>query len=343
MTQLKANVQFTCTEKGLTSDEKLQAIQNECQQTLYTDEEYDEAVYWKGISIFDTWMGVEDAEERNNTSLDPLYLEEGIDVELLCRVRQLHQGIKVPSETELENYDKLDDCLSINHSGRDKKKFFVMNNPGYETKYHMLPGGWMVASLVKSNSPYTRKVIRNEEGNFEEIVENDRPDWCNEIEAKEKEEARERKFKKGYRLLWDWIMRQKDKYSECYSVYDTFKDMDNDTAKEIALRNKKKWDVHYKEFKKYSKIMDKLKAIDVKAEYNQKMFEATSLLKLFCEYQQKAPDDLVDQIVWEDVKKKYSYDWYERTRYWLKRIIRRIENIIQERIYKAQEEEEATA
>jgi hypothetical protein len=45
MTNLKANVQFTCTEKGLTPDEKLMAIQNECQQTLYTDEDYDEAVY----------------------------------------------------------------------------------------------------------------------------------------------------------------------------------------------------------------------------------------------------------------------------------------------------------
>jgi hypothetical protein len=47
MTNLKANVQFTCTEKGLTADEKLMAIQNECQQTLYTDEDYDEAVYGK--------------------------------------------------------------------------------------------------------------------------------------------------------------------------------------------------------------------------------------------------------------------------------------------------------
>jgi len=76
MATLKANVQFTCTEPGLTSEEKLEAIQNECQQTLYTDEDYDEAVYGKWISIFDTWMWVEDAEERNKTSLDPLYLEE---------------------------------------------------------------------------------------------------------------------------------------------------------------------------------------------------------------------------------------------------------------------------
>ena len=150
MTNLKANVQFTCTEPGLTADEKLMAIQNECQQTLYSDEEYDEAKYGKWITIFDTWMGVEDAEERNNTSLDPLYLEDWIDVELLCRVRQLHQGIKVPSDTELENYDKLDDCLSINHSGRDKKKFFIMNKPGYRTEYHMLPGWWMISTLVKS-------------------------------------------------------------------------------------------------------------------------------------------------------------------------------------------------
>jgi hypothetical protein len=47
MTNLKANVQFTCTEKGLPPDEKHMAIQNECQQTLYSDEEYDEAKYGK--------------------------------------------------------------------------------------------------------------------------------------------------------------------------------------------------------------------------------------------------------------------------------------------------------
>jgi hypothetical protein len=90
MTTLNANVTFICNDKDLSPEEKLQAIEAEAQQTLYTDEEYDEAVYGKGISIFDTGMNVEDAEERNNTSLDPLYLEDGIDVELLFKVRQLH-------------------------------------------------------------------------------------------------------------------------------------------------------------------------------------------------------------------------------------------------------------
>jgi hypothetical protein len=45
MTTLNANVTFTCNDKGLSSEEKLMAIQNEVQQSFYTEEEYDEAVY----------------------------------------------------------------------------------------------------------------------------------------------------------------------------------------------------------------------------------------------------------------------------------------------------------
>lgn len=339
MTNLKANVQFTCTEKGLTPDEKLMAIQNECQQTLYTDEDYDEAVYGKWISIFDTWMGVEDAEERNNTSLDPLFLEEWIDVELLCQVRMLHQGIKVPSETELNNYDKLDDCLSINHSGRDKKKFFVMNNPGYRTEYHMLPGWWMISTFVKSSSPYTRKIIWNEEGNFEEIIDNDKPDWVLEMERNEEKIKKAKKLEHKTKILWKAIKDTRNEYKPLYDTVDKLKWYD--IVKDRVSNIKKKADKSYAEYKYYSRAMDKVKELDAKAEHQHLEREADMLLHLFVTFQQKCPAEYVDSVLREDIKAKYKAEWFEKTRYYLVRLINRAEDLVQAKSY--EEEEEATA
>ena len=323
MTTLNANVQFTCTEKGLSAEEKLQAIQNEVQQSFYTEEEYDEAVYGKWISIFDTWMGVEDAEERNNTSLDPLFLEEWIDVELLCQVRMLHQGIKVPSEIELENYDKLNDCLSVNHSGRDKKKFAVMNTPGYETKYHMLPGGWMFASLVKSNSPYTRKVIWNEEWNFEEIIENDRPDWVLEAEAREEAKAKAYKETKARKMLWKQIRDDRKAYKKYYDGYDLLKWVDSNRASKL----KKLWDRYYKDYKYYSKLQDELTAIDEKDILKEKTKQAENILHLFVTFQQEAPSSIVDKLLREDVKAYYKKYWYNSTISYLNKAIRKAKQL----------------
>lgn len=341
MTHLKAQVTFTCNDKNLKPEEQAMALENLQQQALYSDEEYDEATYWKWISIFDTGMWVEDAEERNNTSLDPLYLEEWIDVELLCRVRQLHKWIKVPTETELDNYDKLDDCLSINHSWRDKRKFVIMNTPGYETKYHMLPGGWMVASLVKSSSPYTRKVIRNEEGNFEEIIDNDKPDWVLEMERNEERINKVKKMEHKTKILWKAIKDSRNEYKPLYDAmdklksYPTVKDKDNRINK---LRDKAS--KSYAEFKYYSRAMDKVKELDAKAEHQHLQREADMLLHLFVEFQQKCPDEYVDSVTREDIKNKYKNDWYERTRYYLKRLINRAEDLVQTKSY---EEEEETA
>jgi hypothetical protein len=47
MSTLKTNVTFICNDKDLNPEEKLQAIEAEVQQTLYSEEEYDEAVYGK--------------------------------------------------------------------------------------------------------------------------------------------------------------------------------------------------------------------------------------------------------------------------------------------------------
>jgi hypothetical protein len=44
---LKAVVEFTCNSKDLKPEEKILAIQNECQQAEYTEEDYDNAVYGK--------------------------------------------------------------------------------------------------------------------------------------------------------------------------------------------------------------------------------------------------------------------------------------------------------
>jgi hypothetical protein len=281
--------------------------------------------------MFDTWIGVEDAEERNNTSLDPLYLEEWIDVELLCRVRQLHQGIKVPNETELKNYDKLDDCLSINHSGRDKRKFVVMNTPGFRTIYHSLPGGLLSYEVVRDNSPYKRKVIWNEEWNFEEIIENDRPDWVVEIEEREAKEQKDILFKRKLKYVWNKLNDLKVNYKLSYDAYDNTHN----------VQDKLEWDKLYKEYKKYSNALDQIKAIENHTDKTTLTRHADMLLHLFVELQQKCPDELVDSVLREDVKAKYKKEWYERTRYYLVRLIRRAEVLNQQKKY--EEEEEATA
>ena len=336
MQNLKWNIEFVSNSKDFTVEEKLTIIQNECAeldypQTIYSDEDYDEAKYGKWITIFDTWMWVEDAEERNNTSLDPLYLEEWIDVELLCRVRQLHQGIKVPSETELDNYDKLDDCLSINYSGRDKKKHMIMNMPGYETKYHSLPWGWLSYEIVKSNSPYTRKVIWNEEWNFEEIVENDRPDWVVEQEKREQQKVDKLLDDIERRHIRREIKVNRAKYKKLYDAYDKTK----------CHIYKVRWDKYYKKYKQYSKQMDDIKQCDIDKELTGLTKEADNLLSLFVEMQQACPDDLVDSVLREDVKAKYKAKWYEVAKTYLKRLIRRCEVLNQQKKY--EEEEEATA
>ena len=321
MTQLKANVEFICNSKDLNPEEKLMAIQNECQQTLYTDEEYDEAVYGKWISIFDTGMWVEDAEERNNTSLDPLFLEEWIDVELLCQVRMLHQWIKTPSEIELDNYDKLDDCLSINHSGRNRQKFAVMK--------------------VSRDGNWIRKVIRNEEWNFEEWIEDDKPDWVLEMERNEERISKAKKMEHKTKILWKAIKDSRNEYKPLYDAmdkiksYPTVKDKDNRINK---LRDKAS--KSYAEYKYYSRAMDKVKELDAKAEHQHLEREANMLLHLFVEFQQKCPDEYVESVTREDIKNKYKNDWYERTRYYLKRLINRAEDLVQAKSY---EEEEETA
>ena len=298
MTTLKTNVTFTCNDKALSSEEKLMAIQNECQQTLYTEEEYDEAVYWKGISIFDTWMGVEDAEERNNTSLDPLFLEDWIDVELLFTVRELHNLQKEISEDELENYDKLSDCMSINHSGRNKQKFAVMK--------------------VSRDWNGIRRVIWNEEGNFEERENpDDKPDWVVEAEAREEAIAKANRDTKARKMLWRQLREDRNNYKKYYDAYDKVKD----TNPEEAISLKKKWDRYYKDYKYYSKLQDRLAELDAEDNAKIRSKQADTILHMFVTFQQEAPDDIVEKLLREDVKSYYKKYWYNATINYLNKCI----------------------
>lgn len=338
MTTLKSNVTFSCNDEGFSPEEKLTVLNNEAQCSQYTEEEYDEAVYGKQISKYDLWMWAETVEERNNTSLDPLFLEDWIDVELLSRVKQLHEWIKVPTQQELENFDKLNDVMTIDNNPRDRKKFFVMNKPGYRTEYHMLPGWWMVSTLVKSSSPYTRKVIWNEEWNFEEIESDDKPDWLIELEDFQEEKEKEKKLEHKTKILWKAIKDTRNEYKPLYNIVDRLKWYD--IVKDRVNKIKKKADKSYAEYKYYSRAMDKVKELDAKAEIKKLEAERDMLLHLFVELQQKCPDELVDSVLREDIKAKYKKEWYERTRYYLVRLIRRAEVLNQQKKY---EEEEATA
>lgn len=300
MTHLKAQVTFTCNDKNLKPEEQAMALENLQQQALYSDEEYDEATYWKWISIFDTWMGIEDAEERNNTSLDPLYLEEWIDVELLCRVRQLHQWIKVPNETELDNYDKLNDCMSINHSWRNKQKFVVMK--------------------VSRDWNWIRKVIWNEEWNFEERDNpDDKPDWVLEAEVREEAKAKAYKETKARKMLWKQIREDRKAYKKYYNGYDLLKWVDSNRASKL----KKLWDRYYKDYKYYSKLQDELTAIDEKDILKEKTKQAENILHLFVTFQQEAPSSIVDKLLREDIKAYYKKYWYNSTISYLYKAIRK--------------------
>jgi hypothetical protein len=81
----------------------------------------------------------------------------------------------------------------------------------------------MVASLVKSNSPYTRKVIWNEEGNFEEIIDNDKPDWVLEMERNEEKNNKAKKMEHKTKILWKAIKDTKNEYKPLYDTVDRLK------------------------------------------------------------------------------------------------------------------------
>lgn len=323
MKHLTQNIEVIIANPDLTSENKLEAIGNELveQQTIYPDEEYDNEKL-RGTELdpedftyeWEEWsFWIETLEDRCDTNIDPIYLEEWLDAWLLSLVRDMHKRANEVTEDMLDNFDKLDDCLSINHSNKDKKKFFVMNKPGYRTEYHILPGWGMISTQVKDNSPYLRKVIRNEEGNFEEVISDDKPDWLVELEEND---AKTKKFKKQehqMKILRKQIRDLRKKYKHYYTKYGITKNIDD----------KKKWDEYYKEYLSYSKAMDKIKELDAKIDYEIKQREANILLHYFVEFQQKAPADVIECITRDDIKAKYRTTWYYPTLNFLKRCVKR--------------------
>lgn len=304
MKHLTQNIEVIIANPDLTSENKLEAIGNELveQQTIYPDEEYDNEEL-RGTELdpedftyeWEEWsFWIETLEDRCDTNIDPIYLEEWLDAWLLSLVRDMHKRANEVTEDMLDNFDKLDDCLSVSHSGRNKQKFAVMK--------------------VSKDWNWVRKVIWNEEWNFEErINEDDKPDWLVELEEND---AKTKKFKKQehqMKILRKQIRDLRKKYKHYYNKYEITKNIDD----------KKKWDEYYKEYLRYSKYMDKIKEIDAKIDYEIKQREANILLHYFVEFQQKAPADVIECITRDDIKAKYRTTWYYPTLNFLKRCVKR--------------------
>lgn len=326
MKHLQWNIEVTITSKDLTANDKVQAVWNELreQYTIYPDELYeDDKLRGKAIDPEDfihsdeEWdFDIETPEERYDTNIDSLYLEEGLDVDLLYRVREHHNIEEVPEDV-VEKYDDLSDCMTIDNSPRDKRKFFVMNVPWYRTEYHSLPGWGMISTQVKSNSPYLRKVIWNEEGNFEEIETDDKPDWLIESEERNEAIADFKREEKAMKMLRRQIRVDRNKYKRLYNAMEKIKDINPKRASQL----KKRWDYYYKDYLKRSKIMDSIKAINDKIELKKKQKEAETILSYFVDFQQIAPSNILDKLLREDVKKYYKKYWYTATISYLKKCI----------------------
>ena len=274
------NVTAIIAEPQLSIAEKAKAIDNE----------YHEFLYWRTIEIgADSWFEVintREMDEDNATSIDSLYLEEGLDVDALYWVRE-HHNMEQVSDKVVDKYDDMSDCMTYNWVERDRRKFFVMK----EWK----DGNWI------------RTVIWNEEWNFEERTNpDDNPDWLNELEAKKKSMKDKSEWIRLKKYLWKGIKDNKVKYKTCYDAMEKLKDIN--PVRALALKTM--WNKYYKKFKKFSLYMDQVKAIDDKYERKEKVKEAETLLSLYCDFQQVAPSYEVNKLTWEKVKelyKKYGY------------------------------------
>lgn len=274
------NLNAIIAEQNLTDSEKVKAVDNELKEFLYG----------KTIEIgADSWMYVintKQIDEDNATSIDSLYLEEGLDVDALYWVRE-HHNMEQVSDKVVDKYDDMSDCMTYNWVERDRRKFFVMK----EWK----DGNWI------------RTVIWNEEWNFEERTNpDDNPDWLNELEAKKKSMKDKSEWIRLKKYLWKGIKDNKVKYKTCYDAMEKLKDIN--PVRALALKTM--WNKYYKKFKKFSLYMDQVKAIDEKYERKEKVKEAETLLSLYCDFQQVAPSYEVNKLTWEKVKelyKKYGY------------------------------------
>ena len=274
------NLNAIIAEQNLTDSEKVKAVDNELHEFLYG----------KTIEIgADSWMYVintKQIDEDNATSIDSLYLEEWLDVDALYWVRE-HHNMEQVSDKVVDKRDSMDDCMTYNWVERDRRKFFVMKN-------------WKDGNGI-------RTVIWNEEWNFEERTNpDDNPDWLNESIEREERMKLKTNWTKVKKYLWKYIKEYRIKYKTCYNAMEKIKDFN--PARAMAL--KISWDKYYKQYLKFSKYMDQVKAIDEKVAKNYNKAEAENILSMYCDFQQVAPSYALEKLTREKVKemyKKYGY------------------------------------
>lgn len=313
MQHLAQHIEFIANSDQLSDKEKVMAISNEVreQYTVYPEEEYEDASLY-GTELdpedftyeWEEWtFWIETLEDRCDTNLDPIYLEEWLDAWLLALVRAIHNKEQV-RQMDIDTYDKLDDVMSINTSGRDRRKFAVMK--------------------VSQDWNGIRKVIRNEEGNFEERENpNDQPDWMIDLLDNQERKANELKEIKARKMLWKQLREDRVAYKKYYDGYDKLKSINPTEAKSL----KAKWDRYYKDYKYYSKLQDKLTELDKQDEVNRKKREANDILKLFVSFQQAAPAYLIEKLPRSDVVAYYKSYWYNSTINYLNKCIKRASDL----------------
>lgn len=312
MQHLAQHIELIANSTQPSDKEKVMAISN-ClreQYTVYPEEEYEDASLY-GTELdpedftyeWEEWtFWIETLEDRCDTNLDPIYLEEWLDAWLLAWVRAAHEQEQV-RQADIDTYDKLDDVMSINTSGRNRQKFAVMK--------------------VSRDGNWIRKVIRNEEWNFEERIEDDKPDWVREAEDREEAKAKAYKETKARKMLWKQLREDRINYKKFYDAYDKVKCI-NPTE---ATKLKKRWDTYYKSYKYYSKLQDELTAIDAKEATARKQKEANNILSLFVNFQQSAPAYLIEKLLREDVVAYYKSYWYNATINYLNKCIKRAKDL----------------
>lgn len=324
MQYLQSNIEFTVNSKDLTPEEKLEAIQNELLEDSYYSEDWN--IYWEwAIANLD----IELWEEMYNTNLPIEYMEAGIDAGLREFVRLVHANAQCDvTQEQLDNFDDLSDVMSINLHKKNNKHFVKMwktceGDTLIVSEMHAWTLWWskeLRELNKKATCPFSylsnffEETFDQEECTNDDVI-NAVKVWDN-ISKKKKQEHQMKILRREIRIL-------RNKYKKCYDNADKLK------WTERWKQLKKEWDEYYKQYLYYSKTMDKIKDLDAKIEYGKKQQEANDLLHLFVTFQRMCPSSLVDQVTREDVKWKYRASWYEVTRYYLKRLISRVQSLIE--------------
>lgn len=322
MQYLQGNIEFTVNSKDLTPNEKLEAIQNELLEDSYYND--DGNIYWEGNLAN---LDIELWEEMYNTNLPIEYMEAGIDAGLREFVRLVHANAQCDvTQEQLDNFDNMSDVMSINTSPKNKQHFYkAWKTCEWDT---LIISEMFAAPLVTNKraqdikdeatcpfsylSNFFEEAFNSEECTNDDVINANRVSEY--ISKKNKQEHQMKMLRKEIRIL-------RTKYKKCYDNADKL--AWTDRGKEL----KKEWDKFYKEFLHYSKAMDKIKELDAKIELGKKQSEADELLHLFVMFQQACPDKYLESISREDIKAKYKSQWYEVTRYYLKRLLARIQSL----------------